>query len=464
MSAAPSISSEPELQAWTQFFDRASAMMSGEVQDLVRTQASPTELREQLELGLPSSPRPLPEVVDAMFELVEDTPSTASPRFFNQLFGGRTAAASMGEMLSVLLNNSMYTFKAAGVHALIERTLSQRMCALSGFTEGEGSFTPGGSLSNLLAVILARGEQFEDSREHGFGAARPILYTSKLGHYSIPKNAGMAGIGRSNVRYVATDTRGRMLPDDLERQINEDRALGHTPFFINATAGTTVLGAFDPLVELSRIATAAGIWLHVDGALGGSMLLSERTRPLLDGLERADSFTWDAHKMMGVPLTCSVLLVRQPGILGRQLSEKADYLFHGDDMHDRGQTSMQCGRRNDALKLWAAWQALGDSGLSNRIDDAVASARHAAQRIEQTPGLTLAKQPESVNVVFQREGVDSKVLCAALQKQGLAVVGSATVDGETVVRLSCVNSNIESGDIDSFVEAAATVVISNPVA
>jgi sulfinoalanine decarboxylase/sulfinoalanine decarboxylase/aspartate 1-decarboxylase len=313
-------------------------------------------------------------------------------------------------------------------------------------------------------VILARGEQFEDSREHGFGTVRPILYTSKLGHYSIPKNAGMAGIGRSNVRYVATDTRGRMLPDDLERQINEDRALGHTPFFINATAGTTVLGAFDPLVELSRIATAAGIWLHVDGALGGSMLLSERTRPLLDGLERADSFTWDAHKMMGVPLTCSVLLVRQPGILGRQLSEKADYLFHGDDMHDRGQTSMQCGRRNDALKLWAAWQALGDSGLSNRIDDAVASARHAAQRIEQTPGLTLAKQPESVNVVFQREGVDSKVLCAALQKQGLAVVGSATVDGETVVRLSCVNSNIESGDIDSFVEAAATVVISNPVA
>ncbi len=459
MSDTPSIASEPELQAWSTFFDRASAMMSGEVQDLVRTQRSPKALRDHLQLGLPRTPRPLPQVVDALFELVEQTPSTASPRFFNQLFGGRTAAASMGEMLAVLLNNSMYTFKAAGVQAIIERTLSQRMCALAGFTEGEGSFTPGGSLSNLLSVILARGEQFEGSREHGLGAVRPILYTSELGHYSIPKNAGLAGIGRSNVRYVATDARGRMLPGDLERQIIADRALGHTPFFINATAGTTVLGAFDPLVELSHIAREAGIWLHVDGALGGSMLLSERTRPLLAGLEHADSFTWDAHKMMGVPLTCSVLLVRQPGILGRHLSEKADYLFHGDDMHDRGQTSLQCGRRNDALKLWAAWQALGDTGLGKRIDDAVGSATRAAQRIEQTPGLVLVKPPESVNVVFQRDGVDSKALCKALQTQALAVVGSATVDGSTVVRLSCVNSNIESTDIDDFVHAAATVVV-----
>ncbi len=459
MSTSTSVSSEPELLAWTRFFDRASAMMSGEAQDLVRTQLSPTVLCEQLQLGLPNTPRPLPEVVDALFELVEQTPSTVSPRFFNQLFGGRTAAASMGEMLAVLLNNSMYTFKAAGVQALIERTLSQRMCTLAGFAQGEGSFTPGGSLSNLLAVILARGEQFPGSREHGLGATRAVVYTSELGHYSIPKNAGLAGIGRSNVRYVATDRRGRMLPDDLQRQIHADRALGHTPFFINATAGTTVLGAFDPLVEISRVACKEGIWLHVDGALGGSMLLSEHTRPLLDGLELADSFTWDAHKMMGVPLTCSVLLVRKPGILGRQLSEKADYLFHGEDMHDRGQTSLQCGRRNDALKLWAAWQALGDTGLGKRIDDAVGSARRAARRIERTPGLVLVKQPESVNVVFRREGVESIALCVALQEQGLAVVGSASVDGSTVVRLSCVNSNIESSDIDAFVNAAATVVV-----
>ena len=112
MSDTPSIASEPELQAWSTFFDRASAMMSGEVQDLVRTQRSPKALRDHLQLGLPRTPRPLPQVVDALFELVEQTPSTASPRFFNQLFGGRTAAASMGEMLAVLLNNSMYTFKA----------------------------------------------------------------------------------------------------------------------------------------------------------------------------------------------------------------------------------------------------------------------------------------------------------------------------------------------------------------
>jgi sulfinoalanine decarboxylase len=459
MSQTTLDSSDVETQAWAEFFGRVTSMMSEDSGDTVRKQANPKVLLEQLDLNLPGSPRPLSEVVEALFALVEHTPSTASPRFFNQLFGGRTAAASMGDMLAVLLNNSMYTFKAAGVQAVIERLLCQRMCELAGFNEGEGSFTPGGSLSNLLALILARGECFSGSREHGLRGEQPIVYTSELGHYSIPKNAGLAAIGRSNVRLIATDARGRMLPSALEKQIAVDRSEGKSPFFINATSGTTVLGAFDPLREISQIARDAGLWLHVDGALGGSMLLSERTRHLLDGIELADSFTWDAHKMMGVPLTCSVLLVRKPGILASQLSEKADYLFHGDDMYDRGQTSLQCGRRNDVLKLWAAWQALGDVGLAHRIDRAVESARQAGEQIEQAPELVLVKKPESVNVVFQRKGVDSKVVCAVLQQQGHAVVGSASVDGSVTVRLSCVNSNIEARDIEGFVEAARTAEV-----
>lgn len=447
-----------EDRAWAAFFERARAMMTMERDSLVRRPEAPAVLAKRLALNLPADPQPLSAVVDGLFALADASPSTSSPRFFNQLFGGRTAAATMGEVLAALLNNSMYTYKAAGPQAIVEQLLSERMCVLAGLHGGEGTFTPGGSMSNLLAMIVARGERFPDSREQGIGGETPIVYTSELGHYSIPKNAGLAGIGRANVRRIPADTRGRMRPDALAEQIACDLSNGLTPYFVNATAGTTVLGAFDPLAEISSVARENGLWLHVDGALGGSMLLSKETRHLLDGIECADSMTWDAHKMMGVPLTCSVLLVRESGVLVRHLSEAADYLFHdGGSEYDRGQTSLQCGRRNDALKLWAAWQALGDAGLAQRIENAVDSARYAAQRIRASETLVLEKEPESVNVVFSLKDVDPRTLCDALHQTGLAVVGSAGVEGVQTVRLSCVNSNLRRPDIDAFVEAAERV-------
>jgi sulfinoalanine decarboxylase/sulfinoalanine decarboxylase/aspartate 1-decarboxylase len=277
-----------------------------------------------------------------------------------------------------------------------------------------------------------------------------VVYTSALGHYSVSKNVRLAGMGRGSLRKISTDARGRMKPDALAAQIREDRAQGLDPLFINATAGTTVLAAFDPIDALADVAAAEGVWLHVDGALGGSMLLSEKTRPLLAGLERADSFTWDAHKAMGVPVTCSVCLVREPGVLARHLAETADYLFQEDEALDRGQTSMQCGRRNDALKLWAAWQALGDAGFADRIDQLIACAQRAADCIERSPTMRLVKRPESVNVVFEVDGVDPDALCKALYAEGRAMVGHAQVEGATVMRLACVNVSATPDDVEAF--------------
>src|SRR5690606_15494221 len=131
---------------------------------------------------------------------------------------------------------------------------------------------------------------------------------SAASHYSIRKAAGLAGLGRDGVRTVPVDAEGRMEPEALARMIEEDRATGVVPVMINATAGTTVLGAFDPLPAIADVAERARVWLHVDAAYGGSILLSPRHRGLLAGCERADSLTWDAHKLLNVPLTCSALL------------------------------------------------------------------------------------------------------------------------------------------------------------
>ena len=145
---------------------------------------------------------------------------------------------------------------------------------------------------------------------------------------------------------------------------------GERPFFIGATAGTTVRGVFDPIEEIALICKQYNLWFHIDGSWGGSALLSEKHRSLIKGSECSDSFTWCAHKMMGIPLMCTSIVLKDRTLL-KQINSVpgTDYLFHGDDDElDLGLYSLQCGRRVDSLKLWLAWKYIGDEGYENRID------------------------------------------------------------------------------------------------
>ncbi len=219
---------------------------------------------------------------------------------------------------------------------------------------------------------------------------------------------------------------------------------------INATAGTTVAGAFDPLDEIADVAGKHGVWLNVDGALGGSVLLSRRHRHLAAGAERADSFVWNAHKMMGVPLPCSALLLARRGLLERHLNETADYLFQSEaDELNPGTRSLQCGRRNDALKLWAAWQLHGDEGYERRIDRLFELAAHAARRIEDDPGLELVMPPESICVCFEAPGVSSAAICERLDDEGRLLVGHGQAGDRRAIRLVCVNPDLDESDLDT---------------
>lgn len=383
--------------------------------------------------SIPAEGRPLAEVWSLLAGLARAAPLTTTPSFFNQLFGGRDAAATVAEMIAAHLNVSMYTYKAAGALILTENALVEHMLAHAGFAGGEGSFTTGGSLSNLLALAIARNEDQLGDRE-----GRQVVYASSAAHYSVAKAVRLLGLGKDGLRRVPVDEHGRMRADVLTTMLREDLDAGRRPIMINATAGTTVMGAFDPLDELADIAAAHGVWIHVDGAWGGALLLSapERRRSLFAGLERCDSLTWDAHKLMGVPLTCSILLLRERGLLARHLGEDAEYLFQVDTPElNPGLRSIQCGRRNDALKLWAAWQHHGDAGYREMIERLFELRDHVVARIEAHPELELCHVPQSLNVCFVVEGVASEALCLELNRRGLAVIGHATVNGRVTVRL-----------------------------
>ncbi len=407
-----------------------------------------------IDLSVGEERHSLDQVFDDLSKIATMTPRTTSRRFFNQMFGGRDPVGVAAEILTTILNTSMYTYKVAGINAHIEDLLIKALARRIGFDDGEGIFCPGGSISNLLSVVLAR-----DNAPPQDALDQFKLYTSELCHYSIRKNAGVTGIGKDNVRKIATDERGRMKPKALLAAIEEDLASGARPMMINATSGTTVLAAFDPLREIATIAERFGVWLHVDGALGGAMLFSQKYRGLLDGIELAHSVSWNPHKLMGVPLSCSALLVRNKGNLHQSLAEEADYLFQSDETPslDHGPISLQCGRRNDALKFWATWRQHGAIGLGKRVDYLMDLAQYMARAIAASAQLTLVKTPESVNVCLSHEAAPANWVCKQLEQQQLALVGHALVAGKNIIRVPLVNPEMKKEDIHVLLDAIESV-------
>ncbi|MCP4093542.1 MAG: aminotransferase class V-fold PLP-dependent enzyme [Planctomycetes bacterium] len=436
-------------QLLTEILDIAQELLDDEETSAPMPRITPDEMRQRVDLSLQKTGLPTDQVLERMRLVVRNTPRTSNRRFYNQLFAGRQVLSSAAEMLTGLLNVSMYTYKIAGPMILIEDEVLTRMCRFAGFPEGEGISVPGGSMANLVGMMLARNRAMPGIRENGSDGRPLTYYVSELGHYSVSKNTGILGTGRANLRKIAVDEMGRMCVDALAAAIEKDLADGAVPCAVIATMGTTVLGEFDPLREIAAVTKKYGIWLHADGAYGGTMLLNSEGRKLLDGLELADSLTWDAHKTMGIPLMCSMLLTRERGLLRADLNEAADYLFQADDdLLNPGTRSLQCGRRNDAFKLWAAWLGLGDEGWEKRTAKQLHHAKYAAARINREEKMTLCQEPASSNICFKVEGADAAEVCGKLHESGQALIGYGVVRGEEVFRLVTVNPHIEEVDLD----------------
>jgi len=219
------------------------------------------------------------------------------------------------------------------------------------------------------------------------------------------KSARLLGLGSDNLISVRSDEMGRMVPQALDEAILRVKADGGKPFFCGATAGTTVLGAYDPLEPLAEICVRQGLWFHVDACWGGGALFSAKHRHNLKGCERADSLAWNPHKMIGSSLQCSAFLTRHVGLLAKTNSANAAYLFQPDKLHgdlDLGDKTIQCGRKGDVLKLWMMWKAKGDDGLQRTVDHCFALATFMAEEMKNdaSGAWELAFEPSCSNVCF----------------------------------------------------------------
>ena len=422
---------------------------------------SPEELRLKIDLSLTDEGCSLDDLYKTIDQYLTFSVKTGHRQYFNQLWSGFALPGFLGDVIASLANTSMYTYEVAPVATLIEKKLIIKLGDMCGFENPEGLFVTGGSNGNLQAMMIARNRAVPHIKKEGFlNATELIAFVSEEAHYSFEKSANVLGIGSSNLHKIKTDALGRMIPEELATAIEESLRQGRRPFFVGATAGTTVKGAFDPIEEIARIATKHDLWFHVDGALGGSVIFTPRHFGLLEGLNKADSFVLNAHKLMGLPLICSILLVREQGhLLNTNSVSEADYIFHDEAFgsHDLGPMSLQCGRRVDALKLWLSWKFYGDKGYAERVDRFFEMAAFAEDIVNRTPSLELMAHRSSTNVCFRYLPRDSEDINAfnlrlreELARSGKSLVNYAHLGKDVAIRLVIANHELTKEDISLF--------------
>ncbi|XP_066431978.1 glutamate decarboxylase 1 [Eleutherodactylus coqui] len=372
----------------------------------------PHQLLEGIEgfnLELSDNPESLEQILVDCRDTLKYGVRTGHPRFFNQLSTGLDMIGLAGEWLTSTANTNMFTYEIAPVFVLMEQITLRKMREIIGWNgkDGDGIFSPGGAISNMYSIMAARYKYFPDVKTKGMAAVpKLIIFTSEHSHYSMKKAGAALGFGTENVILVKCNERGKIIPADLEAKILESKQKGHVPLYVNATAGTTVYGAFDPIDEIADICEKYNIWLHVDAAWGGGLLMSRKHRHKLNGIERADSVTWNPHKMMGVLLQCSAILIKEKGILQGCNQMCAGYLFQQDKQYDisydTGDKAIQCGRHVDIFKFWLMWKAKGTVGFEQQINKCLELSEYLYSKIcnREDFEMVFKGEPEHTNVCF----------------------------------------------------------------
>ncbi|GAU67081.1 putative L-2,4-diaminobutyrate decarboxylase [Streptomyces sp. NBRC 110611] len=407
--------------------------------------------------------------------LVEHGIDLSHPRAAAHLQPPSLAVAVAADALANAGNASLDTYDSSASALAVERWLIAVLIRLAGLGErADGVLTPGGSLSNLLGLLLARDaaalRRGVNAREAGVAALPgPVVFCSELAHFSVHRACAALGLGEAAVRPLPVDEHRRLRPAALSAAL---AALGpdRTPLAVIATAGTTDFGSVDPLPEIAEIAAGHGIWLHVDAAYGFGALFSPRLAGRLAGLELADSVTLDLHKLGWQPAATSVLLVSDTTAFAA-LDRQVAYLNPTDDA-EAGYDgllgrSLQTTRRADAVKAAATLLAHGRAGLGRMVDACHDLARHAERRILAEPELELVSPAELTTVVFRYRGTgrpDSAddlngALRRRLLESGSALIGRT--DARTAgpgsptrvcLKFTLLNPTATTEDIDGLVD------------
>jgi glutamate/tyrosine decarboxylase-like PLP-dependent enzyme len=440
-------------------FDHLAALRDGPV-----WRPMPQAERRALRQALPKEPVPVEQIYDDFRRLVVPyATGNLHPRFMGWVHGGGNPVGMLAEFLAAGLNANLGGRDHAPIE--VERQVIAWAADMLGFPAGaSGVLVTGTSIANLIGVLVARSAALgPEVRRRGAGGTGLVAYTSAAAHGCLPRAMEMAGLGSDALRLIACDDQGRIRMDDLVRRVERDRREGFRPFLVVGTAGTVDIGAIDELNALADFAERQDLWFHVDGAFGAIAALSPRLRPLLAGIERADSVAFDFHKWAQVPYDAGFILVRD-GLRHRAtFAAPAAYLRRETRGLAAG-SPWPCDLGPDlsrgfrALKTWFTLKVHGADAIGAVVSQTCALARYLARRIAATPELELLA-PVGLNIVcFRYRGEDADRLNANivvdLQESGIVAPSTTWIGKRLAIRAAIVNHRTDARDVDALVDAA----------
>ncbi len=395
---------------------------------------------------------------------------TQHPMFYGWFPSNASLSSVLGDLASSGLGGLGISWESAPALTEVEEVTCDWLRQMVGLSDRwQGTITDTASTGALTVALAARERASNLSERYGgmVGLAQPLrVYTTAQAHSSVGKAALLAGYGADNVVMVATDDNGAMRPDELARLLNSDLDAGFRPAMVVAVSGSTALTAFDPIGEVAAVVDRFANqnegprpWLHVDAAMGGTAMVVPEFRKLWDGIERADSLSWNPHKWMGTVLDCSLLYVTDPVSLTEVFGTNPAYLrssADGDVVQYRD-WGIPLGRRFRSLKLWFQLALDGPEEIAARVRRDVANARWLGAQVEAHPDFELVV-PVSLQTVClrlaDRPGVDvdgaTRDLATAINDSGEAFVTPNEVDGRWMIRVSVGAIDTDSKNLESL--------------
>lgn len=370
------------------------------------------------------------------------------------------------ELIIGSFNQSMDSWDQGPSATNVEIHVINTLCSLFGFKEGDGAITSGGSQSNLTALFLARDAKLNDlgfdAKHNALGeySEKLVCYTSEVSHFSFDKAAHLLGLGYNAVRHIKTDSRYRMDIADLKRKVEEDVKNGLIPFAVVATVGTTDFGSIDPLFEIHEVCEKYKMYMHSDAAYGSALIMSEKYKNRIKGIEYSDSITIDFHKMFLLPISCSAIIVKNKNHLD-PLSFRAVYLNREEEealgYENLVSKGLQTTRRFDSLKVLFSFMVRGATGFDEIITTSVDNAQYLYETLKKDNDFETFNDPEISAVVFRfvnsSKNTDelNKTIRHRLMHENGVFIGETEVNGKVALKTTLLNPRTERKDLDALV-------------
>jgi len=439
----------------------------------VTPEATPDELEKLFDEPLPEKGIALEEILKRFREdVAPNAMGVPSPRYFGQFNPTPLPIGVWADALSSMLNQNAGAWRNGPTSAMIEVRVIRWLCDLLNYgPKSFGTLASGGSEANLIALKCARDSVAKSIKDRGVRTAPSdlVIYASEQCHYSIDKSVDILGLGREGLRKIPTDDRFHIRVDALRDAIHNDREAGRIPCCIVGVAGTTSTGVIDPLEELAAIAKENRCWYHIDAAYGGTLAFSPKHKHMLNGIEQADSITFDPHKWMFVPFACGATLVREGGrVLRESFDMTPEYLNE-----DRGGADVefdffrygQMGtRRFNSLKLWMAMKFMGRTGYAKTVEHHIDLTNYLASRIDALTDFERVGEVETAVCCFRhtsRSDLIQQRLQQLIERSGEAWLTTTVLHGSRALRVNINSFLTEQHDVDHLVtqieKAAATL-------